>query len=187
MGNTEPKAQATARELLFVRHGETDYNRRRVRCGGDVDPPLTEHGEAQAREVGERLRQGADRIDLIIASPLRRTLHTAEIIRAAIGWCPLALHTGLIERRLGSWNGLGIDETQPWFDAGLPPPGGESEQAFRARIRHTLAQIHRLDRGTPLLVASKGVARVINLLCTATPRPPLANAEVVRFTFASDP
>ena len=41
------------RALLFMRHGETEFNRRKVRCGGDVDIPLTELGEAQARAAGK--------------------------------------------------------------------------------------------------------------------------------------
>ncbi len=170
------------RPILFIRHGETDYNRRHVRCGGDVDIPLTEHGETQARRAAETLRAHAAPIDAIITSPLRRTRRTADLIRETLGHpCPLVLHDGLIERRLGAWNGLDIAATQSLLDAGAPPPGGETEDAFRARVRQALADILGRPHRLPLLVASKGVARVIGIIAGAAPTVPAGNAEVIPF------
>jgi len=172
------------RPILFIRHGETDYNRRHVRCGGDVDIPLTEHGERQARQAAETLRAYATRIDAIVTSPLRRTLRTAELVQKTLGpscSCPLAIHEGLIERRLGAWNGLDIAATQPLLDAGEPPPGGEPEDTFRVRIRQALADILGHSYRLPLLVASKGVARVIGILSGTGPTAPAGNAEVLPF------
>lgn len=170
------------RAILFIRHGETDYNRRHVRCGGDVDIPLTELGETQARQAGQWLRAQPDEIDAIIASPLLRTRRTAEIIHAVLGRsCPVISHEGLIERRLGAWNGMDIVESQPLFDATLPPPGGETEEAFRARIQHALTEILALPYRLPLLVASKGVARMLGLITANASSAPANNAEVMRF------
>lgn len=168
--------------VLFVRHGETAYNRQHVRCGGDVDIPLTETGEAQARAAAAQLRGLPDSIDAIIASPLQRTRRTAEIIQQELGFGPLVFHDGLIERRMGEWNGKSIADTQPLLDAGEPPPGGECEAAFRQRVRGTLLDI--LGRGgrLPLLVASKGVGRVLGILTGSGPSGPAGNAEVIRFT-----
>lgn len=172
--------------ILFVRHGETEHNRRHVRCGGDLDIPLTEKGEAQARAAAQRLREaaasGAEAIDAIIASPLIRTRRTAELIKEGIGFAaPLEFHDGLIERRLGEWNGRPIAETQPLFDAGLPPPGGETEEAFRERVATTLSDILSLGHRLPLLVASKGIGRMLGLLTRSGPAAPAGNAEVIRF------
>lgn len=175
------------RALLFVRHGETEYNRCHRRCGGDVDIALTEQGIAQARQAGQRLRTQPDKIDAIIASPLLRTRRTAELILAEISPCPLLYHDGLIERRLGAWNGLDITASQAFFDAGLPPPGGEAEEVFRARIRQTVADILALPYRLPLLVASKGVARVLALFGGSATPTPANNAEIIRFDFAGPP
>lgn len=182
-----PDHAVRQRSILFIRHGETDYNRRHVRCGGDVDIPLTERGESQAHSAAEWLRGQPDRIDAIIASPLQRTRRTAEIIHAALGGgCPLIGHDGLIERRLGAWNGLDIAESQPLFDAEIPPPGGEAEEEFRSRLRHTLADILGLPYRLPLLVASKGVARVLGILTGAGSSCPANNAEVIRFDILTE-
>lgn len=170
------------RPVLFVRHGQTEYNLRHVRCGGDVDIALTCEGEAQAGAAGLWLKEQGLAIDAIVASPLIRTRRTAEIIHAALGTdCPLLNHAGLIERRLGAWNGLDIAQTQPWFDQALPPPGGETEPAFRARISETVADILARPYRLPLLVASKGVARVLGLLAGHGPQPPAGNAQILRF------
>ncbi len=183
-----PAGDGRTRRVLFVRHGETAYNRRQLRCGGDVDIPLTDHGEGQARAVGERLRSAPDPIDAIIASPLQRTLRTAELIRESLGGppVPLFLHPGLIERRLGAWNGRDVAATQPLLDAGLPPPGGEAEEAFRARVRDCLADIVARGHRLPLLVASKGVGRVLGLLTGSDRRQPIANSELVAFAVGDD-
>ncbi|QQP89107.1 histidine phosphatase family protein [Skermanella sp. TT6] len=170
------------RALLFMRHGETEFNRRKVRCGGDVDIPLTELGEAQARAAGELLRASAGSIDAIVASPLLRTRRTAEIVREVAGIaCPVTFHDGLVERRLGGWNGLDIAATQPLLDAGEDPPGGEAEPDFRTRVGAALADILARRDNLPLLIGSKGVARVLSILLAADQRGPARNAEVLRF------
>lgn len=173
---------AATRPILFIRHGQTEYNRRQIRCGGDVDIPLTADGEDQARLAGESLRCLGKDIDVMFVSPLERTRRTAEIVRGAIGsTCPLVVHDGLLERRLGEWNGRDIGETQPLFDAGRPPPGGEPEEVFRARIARALADVLDYPCRLPLVVASKGVARVFGILTGAGLLGPAGNAQVIRF------
>jgi broad specificity phosphatase PhoE len=57
------------REFLFLRHGQTDWNRE-GRYQGLRDIPLNETGLAQARAAATAL--AAQRIDRIVASPLDR-------------------------------------------------------------------------------------------------------------------
>lgn len=168
--------------FLFIRHGETDYNRRHVRCGGDVDIPLTAAGEEQAQQAGRLLGRDYPGIDAILASPLQRTRRTAALVWAELAAeVPLMLHEGLIERRLGTWNGLSIDATQAELAAGVTPPGGEGEAEFRARVAATLTDILGRRHRLPLLVGSKGVGRVIGLLLGTARGTPVGNAEVLRF------
>jgi probable phosphoglycerate mutase len=56
-------------ELLFIRHGETDWNRQQ-RFQGQIDVPLNATGHAQAARVASRL--AADRHDVLITSDLLR-------------------------------------------------------------------------------------------------------------------
>lgn len=74
-------------QVYLVRHGETKWNAER-RIQGQSDSPLTEKGEQQAMQVGERARSFG--ITHIISSDLGRTKRTAEIIAQACG-CDITL------------------------------------------------------------------------------------------------
>lgn len=76
-------ALAVPNEIFFIRHGEGEHNAlnsqgrfqesRKLR-----DPHLTAVGIEQARAVGKKLASEA--IDLVLVSPMFRTLETAEYI-----------------------------------------------------------------------------------------------------------
>ena len=72
--------------MILVRHGQSHFN---VVYGatrqdpGIVDPGLTEEGIRQAEAAAEALA-GHD-LRRVLVSPYTRTLHTAEIIAAALG------------------------------------------------------------------------------------------------------
>ena len=57
--------------ILLARHGETPWNAE-GRYQGQRDIPLSEVGEAQARRLGERLRDVS--ITRAVSSPLSRAL-----------------------------------------------------------------------------------------------------------------
>src|SRR5439155_5717036 len=71
--------------LILVRHGESTWNAAR-RMQGQMDPPLSERGAAQARELAERM--AGHRLVGFYASDLARTWQTAAPIAAAIGLEP---------------------------------------------------------------------------------------------------
>lgn len=64
-------------ELIFVRHGQTDWNTE-GRTQGHSDIPLNQEGKDQAQLVAERLKSIS--VDAIISSDLERAYHTAEAI-----------------------------------------------------------------------------------------------------------
>lgn len=170
--------------FLFVRHGETEDNRRGVRCGGDRDAPLTQRGVADARAAAARLRAALDAsgagCGLVIAGPLERTRVTGALFAEALG-ATLEERDWLRERALGAWNGLPIADTRPWFAEGRAPPGGEADADFTARVMAGLAEIEdRLGR-RPLLVGSKGIGRVLLHRLTGEPGVELGNCAVVAF------
>jgi len=167
-------------EILFIRHGETEFNRRKERCGGDMDIPLTEAGLAQARQTGEALAAWKGHVDAVFVSPLLRTRQTAAQIAPFLGQPRQILHEGLIERKLGAWNGLPIEETEAALKRGDTPPGGEAEIDFRQRVARTLLDILERGHRMPLLVSSKGVARVTVLMLEDQTAAPLGNAALAR-------
>lgn len=174
--------------LLFVRHGATAPNLDGLRCGGDLDLPLTDRGRAQVAQVARTMRASGQPIDLIVASDLLRTRESADIIAALLGDVPIEIDALWRERALGSWNLRPIAENEHALRAGLLPPGGESNAAFSARIGRALERLleHPQAR-SPLLVGSKGVARVLGELLGAQPDAPVPNAGLLCFDLSAEP
>lgn len=108
--------------IYFIRHGQTDWNAE-GRLQGQRDIDLNAHGEAQAAEAAERLRQlaGDDLATAdFVASPLTRTRRTMEILRARLGLPPTDFRTDprLKEIHFGAWEG------RTWAEIRRRDPGG---------------------------------------------------------------
>jgi probable phosphoglycerate mutase len=173
--------------LRFMRHGATVANLAGLRCGGDLDLPLTQIGRRQAREAAQLLSRLALPIGLIVTSDLRRTRETADIIATSLPGVPVLIEPELAERRLGEWNLRSIAETQPWLTARCTPPGGESDAEFIDRIARGVRRIKTQLPMRPLLVGSKGVARAMGELVGWPHRLELENGEIAEFELASRP
>jgi probable phosphoglycerate mutase len=132
-------------QVLFIRHGETDWNRIR-RIQGHVDIPLAESGFAQAGQLAQRLvaesKDGA-RMDAVYSSDLQRAQQTAGPFADALG-LSLQLREGLRERWYGAFQGHDNAEIKARFpeeyalwqtrDPDFIPPGGESQRTFYERV-----------------------------------------------------
>lgn len=167
--------------LRFVRHGATAANTAGLRCGGDLDPPMTAHGYAQVQQVAEQIAALQPRVELIVTSDLERTRESAQIIARRLPHARVLVEPAFAERRLGHWNLLRIRDSQPWFEAGLTPPGGESDVEFAARIAGAVEKLRPELSRRALLVASKGVARVLGELTGAEERLEPDNGDVLEF------
>lgn len=153
--------------LLLVRHGESTWNATR-RIQGQLDPPLSDRGLDQARELAERL--AGHQLAGFYSSDLARTRQTADEIAATVGIEP-TLEQGLREIALGAWEGKTraelMDEfpelwerwrREPTWDV---VPGGEGAEPFAERITRTLNSIHeRHPQGDVLCVTHGGVIQV---------------------------
>lgn len=151
-------------QVYLVRHGETVWNAER-RIQGQSDSPLTEKGEQQAWQVGERVKQLG--ITHIIASDLGRTRRTAEIIADACG-CSVTLDPRLRELNMGvlekrPLDGLTAEEEQ-WRATlvngteGGRIPEGESMTEMATRMHAALNACLDLPAGSRPLLVSHGMA-----------------------------
>jgi 2,3-bisphosphoglycerate-dependent phosphoglycerate mutase len=168
--------------LLFMRHGATALNAAGLRCGGDIDLPMTESGHRQSLQAAQRLAEMRPRVGVIVVSALQRTRQTADIVGRVLHGVEIVVEPAFNERRLGEWNRRPIAETQAELAAGVTPPGGESNAEFTQRIRAAVLSslLPRLAR-RPLLVASKGVARVLGELSSHGSPAPLGNTDIALF------
>jgi glucosyl-3-phosphoglycerate phosphatase len=140
-----------ARRFIFLRHGETEGNARRVYQPPDI--PLNPTGQAQARRAAAYLREHP--IERILASDMRRAWETAQAAAEMVG-APVIAEPRLRER----WFGDLIGTPSMDLDWRNEPPNGESLREFVVR---TQAGIHdALDtEASTLLVAHGGSLYVL--------------------------
>ena len=121
-----------AHRLLLLRHGETEWSKSRQHTSR-TDLDLTENGQHQAKVTAEALTELKLKTPMVISSPRRRALVTAELAGLAVDEVsPL-----LAEWDYGEYEGLTTPEIrksvpgwQLWRD-GCPggADGTSSEQA----------------------------------------------------------
>ena len=88
--------------VLLIRHGETEWNRRKI-FRGIRDVPLNENGRSQARTLADALLPR--KIDVAFTSPLSRARETAEIALSGRG-IEITVEERLKDFSYGDWTGL---------------------------------------------------------------------------------
>ncbi len=149
-------------DFLFIRHGETDWNRQQ-RFQGQIDVPLNDLGHTQARRLGERL--AGEPTEHLISSDLQRAQQTAAPLATAWQAAP-ALMPGLREQCFGVLEGLDVptikarhpDLWTRWLEhrADFALPGGESLQQFHARVIAAVKALAEAHPGRRLTVVTHG-------------------------------
>lgn len=153
---------AEATEILFIRHGETDWNRQQ-RFQGQIDVPLNPTGHAQAARLAARLAAEAARP--FYSSDLTRAVETATPVRQA--WqTPLQVLRGFREQSFGVLEGLDVPtirERHPelwarWLEhsADFALPGGESLRQFHARVIEAVRALAASHAGQSVAVVTHG-------------------------------
>ncbi len=166
--------------LLFIRHGETSWNRE-GRLQGQQDIPLNPRGVDQSLSAGRDLRkrlisQGYEDATFsnldFIASPLGRTRHTMELVRQGMKLPPTPYEQDarLMELSFGAWEGLTWPQVKKQApEAALAreqgkwsftPPGGESYATLAERVTPWLETLSR----ETLVVSHGGVARALMVI-----------------------
>ncbi len=155
-------------ELILVRHGETDSNRKGAYLGW-TDVELNETGIKQAYCVKEKLK--GESIDAIYSSPLKRALKTAEIINENFK-LEINIVDELKEHNFGGWENLTISEikerfseeyemlTKDWINH--PIAGGESAIQVYHRVKGFIDNLLSSNNsGKYLIVTHLGCIRYI--------------------------
>jgi probable phosphoglycerate mutase len=171
-------AQGKPTVTLLLRHGQTRMSVEK-RYAGRTDVPLTETGLTQAAAAAKRLASAG--IDAIVASPLQRTVQTAEAVAAATG-VPVTTDEGFRETDFGDWDGLTFAEVRErwpsemtaWLaDPQIAPPGGESFAEVSERVTAALTRVLASRAGQRVLLVSH-VTPIKTLVAAALLAPPPA-------------
>jgi ribonuclease H / adenosylcobalamin/alpha-ribazole phosphatase len=171
-------AQGEPAVTLLLRHGQTPMSVQK-RYAGRSDVPLTDAGVAQAAAAAKRLAPAG--IDAIVASPLQRTVQTAEQV-AAVAGLPVVTEDGFRETDFGAWEGLTFAEVRErwpsemtaWLaDPEVAPPGGESFAEVSERVTAALHRVLAGRAGQRILIVSH-VTPIKTLVAAALLAPPAA-------------
>jgi glucosyl-3-phosphoglycerate phosphatase len=147
--------------LLLVRHGESTWNAEH-RLQGQLDPPLSETGREQARELRPLVAGLPVPEERIVASDLSRARETAELL----GLRPGRLDPRWREIDIGEWGGKlareidsQSDELTNWRGGPRTAPDGETWDAFTARVSGAVDELVQAG-GSWLVVCHGGCIRV---------------------------
>lgn len=140
-------------QLILIRHGETEWNRKR-RYQGQKDVKLNARGREQAQLAARHLEK--EDIDVIYSSDLSRAKDTAELIADKQGMQVRELE-GLRELDFGAWEGkdyqtiIEKDENRyrDWLHnpGEVTPPDGEEMSHFQERVASTFSKIIECHSG----------------------------------------
>jgi len=175
--------------VYFVRHGETAWNAE-LRLQGQADTEMTARGRRQALRNGRRLAEligDAAGFDFV-ASPLRRTRETMELVRTAMQLPASAyrLEPLLLEVHFGDWQGFTLDEIEartPGSTAaraldkwGFLPPGAGAE-SYDMLLRRVRPWFEGLTSPT-VAVTHGGVMRAMFRMAAGMPAGEAAVLEI---------
>lgn len=169
--------------LYLLRHGQTSFSRANAFCGASLDPNLTDEGRLMAEAFAKAYAATPWRA--IFASPLKRTLETAQPICDATAITP-RVRDDLKEISYGKWEGKTNVEVDAEFHddyirwtadpAWYPPTDGEPAISIAHRSLRVVEEIQRVyEDGNVLIVSHKATIRII--LCS------LLGIDVGRFRY----
>lgn len=134
--------------IYFVRHGQTDWNVKGL-YQGQTDIELNDTGVKQAEVIAAKLEH--IKFDVVLASPLKRTKKTAQVIHNG----DIIYDERLLERRNGGLEGKKKNREEIDFtDPNETRFNIEQLQSFRKRISDFWNEVIDKYKGKNVLVIS---------------------------------
>lgn len=157
------------KHLYLLRHGQSEANAQQI-VAGSHDSPLSELGRSQARLAGQNAKRFFQ-IDLIVSSPMKRALETAQIIASSLGISTesIVILNDLRERDLGTLEGLSYSAAPQYngnFEDAENAPGIEPIGALHHRAALVLQQLRELPNQQILVVTHNGVGRMLRTIAS---------------------
>jgi len=188
--------------LVVVRHGATSHTPEKRFSGGlaSANPGLSDDGRAQVVATAEWLAPLRDRVATVVASPVRRTRESADIVAEMLG-AQVVEEPGLAEMEYGAWDGLTFAEVRERFPGELEtwtgdldhaPGGGESFRTVQQRVSAALDRLLERHHGETVVVVSHVtpikmlVAKALGSTIDAVFRMELTPASVTVLAFYDD-
>jgi probable phosphomutase (TIGR03848 family) len=134
-------------QLLLIRHAVNDFVKTGKLAGWTPEVHLNDEGKAQAEALGKRLADVP--IKYLYASPLERTMETAEAIRQYHPHLPILHKDGIGEVMYGDWEGKKISDLaqrKMWrvvqeYPSRASFPNGETMRGVQMRVVNALEEL----------------------------------------------
>lgn len=145
--------------FYLIRHGNTTAGSKI--SGRDRGYHLSENGQQQAKNLGERLANV--KFEAIYCSPMERTMETAKAVAEKHNLEPQVLEK-IIEVDFGDWTGKTFDELekdQKWklfhiFRSGTRAPNGEHMIEIQMRMVTEIERLRQLHPDGTVAIVSHG-------------------------------
>ena len=155
--------------LIIIRHGQTQANVDH-KWHGSTDTALNETGGLQAQKAAERIAREHSDVSAIYASPLQRTLHTAQRIAELLD-IEVITEPRIQEYGIGTLEGTSFDELREQHDffdrvAADPhyaPELGESIHGVGTRVISAFEDFTARHPGEKVVAVSHGAAMALAL------------------------
>lgn len=183
------------KRLYYARHGESLVNVRGIfatKLGTKNDLGLTELGQPQAIKSGKDAASKDLKFDVLVVSPLARTLETAKIIAKEVNHPPDCIITSelFLEIQYGELEGT---SWQTFWDAGNTYAdlgkfsGAETIEDLQQRASKAFGYLQSLSEDTILVVGHSAFGRALGRVINNEPWQdeftkgvPLPHAEILR-------
>ncbi len=155
-------------QILLIRHAVNDFVKTGKLAGWTPGVHLNEEGQSQAMALGKRLADTP--IDVLYASPLERTMETAEAIRKHHEHLTIQQTIELGEVRYGDWEGMEINKLtgrKMWqvvqqYPSRAEFPNGETMRGVQTRaVNGVEALVNTHPRETVAVVTHADIIKMI--------------------------
>lgn len=155
-------------QILLIRHAVNDFVKTGKLAGWTPGVHLNEEGQAQAAALGKRLAETP--IDYLYASPLERTMETAEAIRQYHQQITIQQTVELGEVRYGDWEGMEISKLtsrKMWqvvqqYPSRAEFPNGETMRGVQTRAVNAIeALVSKHPRETVAVVTHADIIKML--------------------------
>ena len=164
-------------KLIFIRHGQTDWNVQ-GKIQGSYDSELNATGIEQAMSLSEKLLNLNYKFSKIYSSPQKRALKTAEILSKSSNVDYISVKD-LQEMNMGKWEGLSwkeVEEQYPneykeWYlnRRYTKTPDGEAYQDMLERVLKAIHKIINENNEDVVIVSHSAVIMCLQCYVTNTP------------------
>jgi len=165
--------------LVTIRHGQTDYNIKRVFSGKEDTPRLTNEAHLKAYEVGKILKDY--NLELAIISPLTRALETFLEINKSIN-IPYIKDDLLIERDFKEYEGNPISLLNPSVYWNIETPNSIDIESMEDVINRVEECLNKIKKEYPnkniLIIAHSGICRAIKYIVEGKKEKDLSKYEM---------